>query len=214
MAKKFFSADLHLGHSNICIYAGRSWVKPRHLKEDNYTWISQEACLEVAETMNFNLIHRWNERIAPEDTVYHIGDFCIRGRARGYEGLRRTASEYEKELNGKIIHILGNHDENNGVKHGLNEAVITINGRRFLMRHQPYSLQELSKIPSDIKGVLCGHVHDCWTYKYSPSFDILQVNVGVDVCNYYPLTQSELTTRIKKYKKEINDNRNNGEIEE
>lgn len=208
MARKFLTADEHLGHGNIAVYSNRPWVKPRHLKEDGYTWINEEACLEVSKTMNFNLIHRWNERVSPEDTVYHVGDFCVKGRARGYEGLRRKAEEYEQELNGKIIHILGNHDENNGVKHGLDWAVITFNGYRFLMRHRPFLHWELKEIPQEIDGIICGHVHNKWRYRYSVERDIIQINVGIDVCDYYPLNQGEFIDRFTTYRKKVKDESN------
>ena len=29
--------------------------------------------------MNSELIHRWNEKVGPDDTIFHLGDFAFGG---------------------------------------------------------------------------------------------------------------------------------------
>ena len=52
--KIFFTSDHHFGHTNI-------------LKFCNSPFNS-------IEQMNEELIKRWNEKIGPDDEVYHLGD--------------------------------------------------------------------------------------------------------------------------------------------
>jgi len=53
----WFTADLHLGHTNIIRYCQRPFSK-------------------VTE-MNYYLTSKWNSVVKPTDTVFHIGDFCF-----------------------------------------------------------------------------------------------------------------------------------------
>ena len=47
--------------------------------------------------MTEDLIAKWNETVKPEDTVYHLGDFGL--------------YKYRKFLNGKIVLICGNYED-------------------------------------------------------------------------------------------------------
>ena len=53
----WFTADLHLGHTNIIKYCNRPFSSVDEMDEE--------------------LITRWNECINPTDIVYHLGDFCF-----------------------------------------------------------------------------------------------------------------------------------------
>ena len=88
----WWTADLHLGHANIIKYCNRPFKNLEH--------------------MNKVLIRNWNERVKKEDIIFHVGDFCFRNSPGGKlgEGGGIPATEWEKKLNGKIIHIKGNHD--------------------------------------------------------------------------------------------------------
>ena len=81
---KWFSADLHLGHINCISYCDRPFKNIDH--------------------MNEVLIRNWNERVKPEDVVYHVGDFCFYGSKSGG---KTKFQQWEEKLNGKIIHING-----------------------------------------------------------------------------------------------------------
>lgn len=79
----FFTADLHLGHANVIKYTDRPW--------------------ESVDDMDEVLIANWNAIVGPHDTVYHIGDFTLQGRAQAHGYLER--------LNGKIHMLEGSHDQ-------------------------------------------------------------------------------------------------------
>lgn len=180
----WFSADLHLGHFNIIKYCGRPFKSLDH--------------------MNETIIRKWNERVKPNDTVYHVGDFCFKnskGGKRG-EGVPVKASEWEKRLNGKIIAIKGNHDKNNSLLTPIERLSIYYGGKRINLVHNP----EYADVNYNIN--LTGHVHEKWkvmrikrNWHYTDC-----INVGVDVWNFYPVTFDELMNRYHKTKKQLQQN--------
>lgn len=147
---------------------------------------------------NDQLILRWNSRVKLGDTVIHVGDFCCKGNERGVPGDKSKSQSWEALLNGKIIHIEGNHDDNNGTKPTLQTATINLGGRACFIRHRPISddANYPNDVPARYKVLICGHVHEKWAVKWYK--DILMVNVGVDVRHYAPITKSELIGIIEK----------------
>ena len=57
MSQIFFTSDHHFGHANIIQFSNRPF--------------------ENVEAMNRAMIERWNEKVSPEDEVYHLGDFGL-----------------------------------------------------------------------------------------------------------------------------------------
>jgi len=168
MSNILFTSDLHIGHYNIIKYAGRPFHDANHMFR--------------------SIRDRWNSRVKPEDIVVHVGDFCNRGNERGVLGSRAKYREYEKELNGTIIYIRGNHDRNNGLKHAFEYAVIELGGIDFLVIHRPPQTED--EIPAYCKAVICGHVHQHWKEQWLG--DRLLINVGVDVRKFSPVFAYEI----------------------
>lgn len=79
--KFWFTADLHLGHANIIKLCNRPFKDINH--------------------MNEVLIKNWNSRVAHEDVIFHLGDFCYKS---GFD-----PKNYINRLNGQIIFLKGNH---------------------------------------------------------------------------------------------------------
>ena len=80
MAKIYFIADTHFGEERIRKYENRPFENTEHMDRE--------------------LIKRWNETVAPEDTVYLLGDF-------GADGCEE---QILAQLSGKKILLKGNHD--------------------------------------------------------------------------------------------------------
>ena len=177
----FWSADLHLCHENLIAYAHRPFKNVEH--------------------MNSRLISNWNEKVSPGDTVYHIGDFNFKNSKGGKkgEGLPIKASTLEAKLNGKIIHIKGNHDRNNGVKTLIEKIIIKYGPHYVALVHDPKNYDPRFRIN------FTGHVHDQWKFKreYDPMGDNYTdlVNVGTDVWNFQPVTFEEIYREYKKWSK-------------
>lgn len=171
----WFTSDLHLGHANIIRYCQRPF---KSLGE-----------------MNRTIIKRWNERVKLEDIVFHIGDFCFKNSndARG-EGVPIPSIEWEKKLNGKIIHIKGNHDGNNSTKTIIQGMLIQHCGQRAYLVHKPEHYNPAYELN------LVGHVHEKWEYKFMEDGHVLLLNVGVDVNKFMPLTFQEILKKVRRIK--------------
>ena len=78
----YFTSDTHYGHANIIKYCARPF--------------------ESVDEMDEALIKAYNSVVTPNDTVYHLGDFCMGGR---------KPEEYLCRLNGKMFLLPGNHDK-------------------------------------------------------------------------------------------------------
>ncbi|NUU61441.1 metallophosphoesterase [Paenibacillus agri] len=82
MAKVFFTSDHHFGHKLIIDFESRPFA-------------------DVAQ-MNESMIASWNTVVAPEDKVFHLGDFSFLNK--------EDTSSIVARLNGYKTLILGNHD--------------------------------------------------------------------------------------------------------
>ena len=84
---RFVISDTHFGHTN-------SWEKFK--LEDGSPLRPFTSTEEMDETM----IERWNAKVKPGDTVYHLGDVVI----------NQKSLHLVSRLNGRKILIRGNHD--------------------------------------------------------------------------------------------------------
>lgn len=112
----WFSADPHFGHRAMLLYcAGR-------------------AVFDSVEAMNETLVMRWNQRVAPRDEVYLLGDVSFMPTAKTKELLLR--------LNGRLHLVAGNHDPKQIRKLDRWESVSDylerrIDGQKLIMSHYP-----------------------------------------------------------------------------
>jgi calcineurin-like phosphoesterase family protein len=103
------------------------------------------------------LIDRWNERVAHQDWVLHLGDFAL--------GTHQYCQYIRSRLNGRICLVLGNHDRSvkkmqeagfdQVVKYGRFEYRPV---RTVLCTHRPDDLSKLQALQTD-RWVLHGHTH-------------------------------------------------------
>jgi calcineurin-like phosphoesterase family protein len=83
MSKIYFTSDHHFGHKNIIKFSKRPF--------------------KDVEEMDEFMIQKWNEKVNPEDKVYHLGDVGLNAPGK----LRKILDR----LNGKIYLINGNHEK-------------------------------------------------------------------------------------------------------
>jgi len=172
----WFSADTHFSHANMILYANRPF--------------------KTVEEMNETLIKKWNDRVKKTDTVFFLGDFCFKNGPNGKkgEGENIKAEEWISKLNGRIVFIKGNHDNNNSLKTIMTEAVIEIGGHKISLIHNP------AHADNNFKFTFCGHVHNKW--KFQATKRNVLINVGVDVWGFQPVSYQKIMEGFTKWKKE------------
>jgi calcineurin-like phosphoesterase family protein len=154
--------------------------------------------------MGRDLIDNWNEVVAPEDEVYFLGDFSLSFK---------FVTQVMPLLKGKIHLVAGNHDlchsSNTGSGAYLQRykeagfydicerTTLEIAGQSVLCCHLPYFAADDPderypdyKPDDDGRWLLHGHVHRRWKTKER------QINVGVDVWDYYPVSINEIEKLI------------------
>lgn len=86
MPASFFISDTHFGHENILSF-----------KDENGRLIRPFGTVEAMDEI---MVQNWNDRVRPQDRVYHLGDVVM----------NRRCLPILKRLNGKKVLIKGNHD--------------------------------------------------------------------------------------------------------
>ena len=134
--------------------------------------------------MDEALISNWNEVVRPTDTVYHLGDFCYKGR--------RLPGFYSRRLNGNKFLLFGNHDK----RHHLE-------GSFGWMRDTHYFFH------GDNKFFLSHYAHRSWRASFHGSYHFYghshgnlppygrSTDVGVDCWDYYPVNIETLVSKLK-----------------
>lgn len=173
--KLFLTSDCHFGHDNIRKYCNRPF--------------------KTVEEMNARIIKNWNERVKPEDTVIHIGDFCFKNTPGGKpgEGMINRADFYRKRLNGNIVFVKGNHDNNNSCKTKIISLVIDYANQQINCVHDPVHYNSYYELN------LVGHVHGLWKIKREGK--CILFNVGVDVNNFRPVFIEEILRYVSRFKR-------------
>ena len=186
MGNVWFSADTHFGHKRIIEYCDRPFSS--------------------VDEMDRELIGNWNEVVAAGDEVYFLGDFSL-----DFKRVRQVLPL----LNGSKHLVAGNHDlchsSNTGSGAYLRKYTdlgfvdicqstrLDIAGQSVLCCHLPFfdvddpDTRFPDYKPEDDGGwLLHGHVHQRWKIKER------QINVGVDVWDYYPVPLETIVKIISK----------------
>jgi calcineurin-like phosphoesterase family protein len=162
-----FTSDTHYFHANIIKYSNRPF---KHVDE-----------------MNEAMISRWNAKVGPNDTVYHLGDF-------GFAPTQKLQLVFDR-LNGQKHLIEGNHDRD-GVK---------IRGWCSVSKMKEVRID-------DDHFVLCHYGMRVWNKSHHGSIQLFghshgnlpgttqSMDVGVDTNNFAPYTVEEIKAKLSKMK--------------
>jgi len=173
----FFTSDHHFGHNNIIKFCNRPFGS-------------------IGE-MNEELIKRWNEKVGPDDEVYHLGDFAL--------GNPAEFTDIANRLNGTIYLINGNHDSaalNNKKRFKWIKDYFELkvkddecaNGvQRIILFH--YAMR-VWRGDNRATWHLYGHSHNNLPDKE----DKLAFDIGVDCHDFYPLSYNEVKAIMKTKK--------------
>jgi calcineurin-like phosphoesterase family protein len=184
---RWFTSDLHLGHENIIRYCARPFSS--------------------VEEMDDALVTNWNERVAPDDEVWVLGDVA--------RGPIEASLGHVARLSGHKVLVAGNHDRcwaGHPRRHDewidryaaagfdqIHQGTIEtrLAGRTVLAGHFPYEGDSHDedrftrwRPVDDGAWLLHGHVHTSWKANGR------QINVGVDVWGYAPVSETDLAAII------------------
>jgi calcineurin-like phosphoesterase family protein len=184
MPAVFLTSDTHFGHAGVCRFTEadgvtkiRPWTDPDEMDEE--------------------MIRRWNDRVRPNDKVYHLGDVVINRRA--LKTLHR--------LNGDKVLIRGNHDIFPDVEYREYfrelRAYHVMNG--MILSHIPVHEASLGRFGVNIHG----HLHSARVKKargidtntgatlYSDEIDTRYHCVCVEQTDYTPILFEDVIKRIE-----------------
>jgi calcineurin-like phosphoesterase family protein len=184
MPAVFLVSDTHFGHAGVC----------RFMRNDGVTKLRP---WDDPTEMDEEMVRRWNERVRPNDKVYHLGDVVINRRALN------TLSR----LNGDKVLIRGNHDifRDDEYRAYFRElrAYHVMNG--MILSHIPVHNESLGRFGVNIHG----HLHanrvkrargvDARTgdILYSDEIDPRYHCVCVEQTDYTPILFEDVIKRIE-----------------
>jgi calcineurin-like phosphoesterase family protein len=183
MPAVFLVSDTHFGHAGVC----------RFTRNDGVTKLRPWT---DPDEMDEFMVAAWNERVRPNDKVYHLGDVVINRRA-----LKTLA-----RLNGDKVLIRGNHDifKDEDYREYFRElrAYHVMNG--MILSHIPVHAESLGRFGVNIHG----HLHanrvkkargvDAKTGEvlYSDENDVRYHCVCVEQTDFAPILFEDVMRRI------------------
>ena len=184
MPATWLVSDTHFGHAGVCRFMG----------PDGFTKLRPWD--DPAEMDEF-MVKAWNERVRPQDKVYHLGDVVINRRC-----LPTLA-----RLNGDKVLIRGNHDifRDDEYRRYFRElrAYHVLNG--MILSHIPLHSDSLGRFGVNIHGHL--HAHrvkkavgfdaESGTIIYSDEIDPRYHCVCVEHTDFAPVLLEDVVKRIE-----------------
>ena len=184
MPAVFLTSDTHFGHAGVCRFTEadgitkiRPWTDPDEMDEE--------------------MVRRWNDRVRPNDKVYHLGDVVI----------NRKALKIMHRLNGDKVLIRGNHDifRDDEYRTYFRElrAYHVMNG--MILSHIPLHEASLGRFGVNIHG----HLHSNRVKKargidartgatlYSDEIDVRYHCVCVEQTDFTPILFEDVIKRIE-----------------
>lgn len=152
----FFIGDTHFGHKNI---------------------IKFEQChrsFSTIEEHDEELVRRWNSRVNPKDTVWHLGDFCF----------GKNTLEIASRLNGNKKLVMGNHDMYSSSEYlkYFTRVAGAIEYKGMILTHIPVREEQLERFTHNIHG----HLHA------NKLNDPRYINVSAEQIDLTPISWEEI----------------------
>ena len=179
MSNIFLVSDTHFGHYGVC----------KFMREDGVTKLRP---WDDPEKMDEDLVKLWNDRVKPNDKVYHLGDVAM--NLKGLKVVHR--------LNGKKILLKGNHDiySDYEYKKYFNEIHSYYILNNMLLSHIPVHPGSLGKYSCNIHGHLhAGRVKDV----SQNNIDIKYYCVSIEHTDFAPILFDEVLEKISQQNKLI-----------
>lgn len=169
MSTLFFTADHHFGHRNIIKFCQRPF--------------------ETAMEMDDEMVRRWNEKVGPEDEVYHLGDVGLINP----DILKKILNR----LNGKIYLVKGNHEHS---------ALRCAERFEWIKDYHELWVDDPESKTGKQLVVLFHYALKVWRWSYRGTFHLYghshgslpddskarAFDIGVDCHDFYPLSYAEV----------------------
>ena len=198
MPSVFLVSDTHFGHAGVCRFTRNDGCTPLRPWDDP---------AEMDEAM----VRAWNERVRPNDKVYHLGDVVI----------NRRALPILDRLNGDKVLIRGNHDifRDDEYRKYFRElrAYHVMNG--LILSHIPIHPESLGRFGCSIHG----HLHANRVMKpagvdpntgeilYGNEIDPRYYNVSVEqLPDFAPMLFEDVLKKIKEQGGQVGFRNGNG----
>ena len=188
MSRKFYSADFHLGMTDILRFEARPFKTIQKMDEALIRSCNQRA------KVYYKTDAAGNQIVVDRDTIIHVGDLCSYKSDRGNAGSELKPQEIVSQIGATFINLRGNHDLNNKVK-SVGSSMITSLGKKqphVFFCHFPSYDTRCDPLPRGVCLQLCGHVHRKWKHCLDVTNGILNINIGVDVWGYKIVSEEEI----------------------
>jgi len=171
MAEVFFIADLHFSHRGIVRFADpESGVSLR-------PW-------DTTESMDQDLVERWNRVVGARDKVFVLGDFVI----------NRRALPVAAQLAGLKTLVCGNHDTFRTEEYAryFKDQKGAVDYKGWILTHVPVHPSQLSRWSANVHGHL--HARKVGDPRY--------LCVSAEQTDYAPITYEEVARRLRQQAEE------------
>ena len=202
----FFTSDQHFYHNNVIQYCDRPFLS--------------------VEEMNEEIIRRFNERVTSTDATFHLGDFslqskyvpeilpklngihylaacgnhdrCFEAITKPHKEKQQVWIEFYRKAGFKNVGLSGNLYISSSWGHPSE-----VNYSHFPYRgagdHSEKERFWSKRLEDDGKPLLHWHVHEKWKLNHTDK-GTLMINVGVDVWDFYPVSEVQIAEIIKAEK--------------
>jgi calcineurin-like phosphoesterase family protein len=165
MPEEFVISDTHFYHANIIKHCNRPFP--------------------TAEAMNEHMVSAWNRVVAPADTVWFLGDFCMKCSPAQAQGML-------ERLNGTKHLIVGNHDH---------PKIVDLPGWASVRERLVYGAVYMDHYPVDDwpgKDMCIVHLHG---HSHGQSRRIARrYDVGVDTNDFTPVKLRDIISSLQREK--------------
>lgn len=187
----WFISDTHFFHDNILKFTD---AQGKLIRGDIF---------KSTHEMNMAMTDRWNERVKPQDKVYHLGDVAVGVKNPSY------FTDLMDRLHGHKRLLLGNHDHLEQPAYRAFERIELWTGGKFkqynfVASHIPLRPDQMRDGEFNVHG----HIHqnlieDCgWSRDQKDGLllphrpDPRYINVCVERTDYLPIHLDEIRKRI------------------
>ena len=191
MSQVWFTADTHFGHGNIIKFCNRPFLSEEEQAlsktDPRGSWRVSQQTIRRHDNAILDAI---NALVGPKDQLWILGDFCW--------GKYPEAERYLRRITCKKVNLVwGNHDNRSigDLFHReIEQGMINVEGQRIWLNHYP-----MRSWDGRFHGSwhLYGHVHDRMSEEDRQSPELLTKDVGVDACDYQPISFSQLKMYMK-----------------